>query len=58
MVRTSFDRGSQVITCGNGGSAHTASHYITDWSKAITLATGAVLLATGFMATDEAAATV
>ena len=40
VVRTAFERESQVITCGNGGSAHTASHYITDWSKAITLATG------------------
>ena len=40
VVRTAFERGSQVITCGNGGSAHTASHYITDWNKAITLATG------------------
>ena len=39
VVRAAFERGSQVITCGNGGSAHTASHYITDWSKAITLAT-------------------
>ena len=40
VVRAAFERGSQVITCGNGGSAHTASHYITDWSKAITLASG------------------
>jgi D-sedoheptulose 7-phosphate isomerase len=40
VVKAAFERGSQVITCGNGGSAHTASHYITDWSKAITLASG------------------
>ena len=30
----------KIITCGNGGSASTASHYITDWNKMITLATG------------------
>lgn len=23
----------KIITCGNGGSASTASHYITDWNK-------------------------
>lgn len=30
----------KIITCGNGGSASTASHYITDWNKMYTLATG------------------
>ena len=30
----------KVITCGNGGSASTASHYITDWNKMYNLATG------------------
>ena len=25
----------KIFTCGNGGSALTASHYITDWNKAI-----------------------
>jgi D-sedoheptulose 7-phosphate isomerase len=28
-----FKNGNKVFTCGNGGSAHTASHYITDWVK-------------------------
>ena len=40
VVRAAFDAGRQVITCGNGGSAHTASHMITDWNKMVTLATG------------------
>jgi len=30
----------KIITCGNGGSASTASHYITDWNKMFNLATG------------------
>ena len=40
MVRAAFDAGKQIITCGNGGSAHAASHYITDWNKMVNLATG------------------
>jgi D-sedoheptulose 7-phosphate isomerase len=40
VVKTSFDAGKQIITCGNGGSAYTASHYITDWNKMVNLATG------------------
>jgi D-sedoheptulose 7-phosphate isomerase len=40
IVRAAFDRGSQIITCGNGGSAYAASHFITDWNKGITQATG------------------
>ena len=39
-VKAAFDAGRQIITCGNGGSAYAASHYITDWNKMITLATG------------------
>ena len=30
----------QIVTCGNGGSANTTSHYITDWNKMSHLATG------------------
>lgn len=26
-----------VYVCGNGGSAHTASHYVTDWAKMLKL---------------------
>ena len=40
MVSDAFERGNKIITCGNGGSASTASHYITDWNKMINLSTG------------------
>jgi D-sedoheptulose 7-phosphate isomerase len=40
LVRRAFEGGTQIITCGNGGSAYAASHYITDWNKMVNLATG------------------
>jgi D-sedoheptulose 7-phosphate isomerase len=40
MITAAFEGGMKIITCGNGGSATTASHYITDWNKMINLATG------------------
>jgi D-sedoheptulose 7-phosphate isomerase len=40
LVTRKFTDGRRVITCGNGGSASTASHYITDWNKMGNLATG------------------
>lgn len=40
VVSEAFERGSKIVTCGNGGSASTASHYITDWAKMINLNTG------------------
>lgn len=40
LVVNTFRRGKKVITCGNGGSASTASHYITDWVKMGHLASG------------------
>jgi len=40
LVKRKFTEGKRVITCGNGGSASTASHYITDWNKMGNLATG------------------
>jgi len=40
VVRGAFEDGRHIITCGNGGSAHAASHYITDWNKAVSQATG------------------
>jgi D-sedoheptulose 7-phosphate isomerase len=40
IVKAAFDAGKKIITCGNGGSASTASHYITDWNKMVNLATG------------------
>ena len=38
MVQRAWDAGQQVITMGNGGSAITALHYVTDWNKAAFLA--------------------
>ncbi len=40
IIKDKFHQESQIFTCGNGGSAHTANHMITDWNKMITLATG------------------
>ena len=40
VIQAAFDAGKQIITCGNGGSAYAASHYITDWNKMVHLATG------------------
>jgi D-sedoheptulose 7-phosphate isomerase len=40
VVKAAFEGGRQIITCGNGGSAYAASHYVTDWSKMVTRATG------------------
>ena len=39
VVKAAFEAGTQIITCGNGGSAYAASHFITDWNKMINLAT-------------------
>jgi len=39
LIRSKFEEGKKIITCGNGGSAYTASHYITDWNKMVSLAT-------------------
>lgn len=39
VISTAFNADKQIITCGNGGSAHTASHMITDWNKMVMLAT-------------------
>jgi len=40
VITAAFEAGKQIITCGNGGSAYAASHYITDWNKMVNLATG------------------
>ncbi len=40
IVEDAFSRGVKIVTCGNGGSASTASHFITDWNKMANLATG------------------
>ena len=33
VIKDSVNRGRWIFTCGNGGSASTASHYVTDWAK-------------------------
>jgi D-sedoheptulose 7-phosphate isomerase len=40
VVKAAWERGSQIITLGNGGSSMTALHFITDWNKSIYLKTG------------------
>jgi len=40
LVTETIISGKKIITCGNGGSASTASHFITDWNKMYNLATG------------------
>ncbi|MDX2346792.1 MAG: SIS domain-containing protein [Legionella sp.] len=40
VIASAWKAGKQIITLGNGGSAITAQHYITDWNKMIPEATG------------------
>ncbi|MFT5798752.1 MAG: D-sedoheptulose 7-phosphate isomerase [Candidatus Azotimanducaceae bacterium] len=40
VVKAAWERGSNIITLGNGGSSMTALHFNTDWTKMIYLATG------------------
>jgi D-sedoheptulose 7-phosphate isomerase len=40
LVKAAFESGRQVITCGNGGSAYAASHFVMEWTKVVTAATG------------------
>jgi D-sedoheptulose 7-phosphate isomerase len=40
LIRKAWQDGRQIITLGNGGSAMTALHFITDWNKMVHLATG------------------
>ena len=37
-IEKTINEGKNFFTMGNGGSAHTASHYITDWNKIINVA--------------------
>jgi len=39
LITTTAKQGDLIFTCGNGGSAYAASHYITDWNKMYTLET-------------------
>ena len=36
-IREAWMRGAQIITLGNGGSAMTALHFVTDWAKMVFL---------------------
>jgi D-sedoheptulose 7-phosphate isomerase len=40
LIRAAWENSKQIIVFGNGGSALTAQHYVTDWNKAIYLKTG------------------
>lgn len=40
LIERTWIRGGQIITLGNGGSAMTALHYITDWNKSLYMASG------------------
>jgi D-sedoheptulose 7-phosphate isomerase len=40
IIRTAWHDGRQIITLGNGGSAMTALHFVTDWNKGVFSATG------------------
>ncbi|HXT81773.1 MAG TPA: SIS domain-containing protein [Acetobacteraceae bacterium] len=40
LVRAAWQDGRQIITLGNGGSAMTALHFVTDWAKMVHLTTG------------------
>ena len=40
IIKKKYKAGNKIFTCGNGGSASTASHYITDWNKMVNLETG------------------
>jgi D-sedoheptulose 7-phosphate isomerase len=45
VVHGAWQRGAQIITCGNGGSAMTALHFVTDWAKLVPMTTGRPLRA-------------
>ena len=40
LVQDAWRSGRQVITLGNGGSALTALHFISDWNKSVYLSSG------------------
>jgi len=39
-IHDAWSRGAQIITLGNGGSAMTALHFVTDWAKMVFLRHG------------------
>lgn len=40
LIKKTFKEGKRIAVCGNGGSATTASHFITDWNKMINIHSG------------------
>jgi D-sedoheptulose 7-phosphate isomerase len=40
LIRQTWLKGGQIITLGNGGSAMTALHFVTDWNKMVHMHTG------------------
>jgi D-sedoheptulose 7-phosphate isomerase len=40
LIEQVWRAGGQIITLGNGGSAMTALHFITDWNKSIFMSSG------------------
>jgi D-sedoheptulose 7-phosphate isomerase len=40
LLHKTWTEGRQILTCGNGGSALTALHYLTDWNKMVYLSSG------------------
>lgn len=40
LIKDAWQKGKQVFCFGNGGSALTAQHYATDWSKGVYCSTG------------------
>ena len=40
MLHKAWENRTQVFICGNGGSASTASHLMTDWTKGLFVLTG------------------
>ncbi len=51
LIYDAHIKGKKIITCGNGGSASTASHMITDWNKMTMSATKKKFY--GFSLTDN-----
>lgn len=51
IIKKKFLQEKKIFTCGNGGSAYNASHFITDWNKIINLKTGKKFL--GFSLCDN-----
>jgi D-sedoheptulose 7-phosphate isomerase len=40
LIRSAIENNKKIITLGNGGSALTSSHLITDWNKMFNIETG------------------